>query len=280
MSTNIHNGFRFISRSLGRIHEQLTELRQEILAAQKQGQARWAATAALRIVDSRALGLGGLPEGPPLEAILRDFGERHQEMRRTRRRDTDIDWDFGLAVLPWKGRVYGMYYAEQPELAELLILKDWVEDYRYWDNSDHPEDVTPAQWNARRETWNGILAQDHMGRPAGCGLTFDVEADFFLPEEEEIVAAAPSFDERVRYHARNRVVTAHMKRLVNDISDPPLEWAAHSGIRTAMAAMDYARTPEGLKEVEEEAAAVAEILGEFSDPRCILETPRRDAPAV
>ena len=38
---------------------------------------------------------------------------------------------------------------------------DYLEDYRYFNNTDRPEDMTAAQWGARYRKWNKLALDDH-----------------------------------------------------------------------------------------------------------------------
>lgn len=49
---------------------------------------------------------------------------------------------------------------------EDFVLPSWVEDFSYWNNTDPPEEMTRARWEARGKQWNRVALdrgwQDRM----------------------------------------------------------------------------------------------------------------------
>ena len=59
---------------------------------------------------------------------------------------------------PGTGRTMLLLHAtEQTVYAEALRSMPGVEPYPYWNNSDHPDDVTEAEWAERKAAWNRMI---------------------------------------------------------------------------------------------------------------------------
>jgi hypothetical protein len=40
------------------------------------------------------------------------------------------------------------------------MVPDWCEEYRYWDNSDHPENISYEEWKERGEVWDKLALKN------------------------------------------------------------------------------------------------------------------------
>lgn len=67
--------------------------------------------------------------------------------------------DCSLNVWLHKGKVYVIPYGET-WIFDCFKSPDRVEDFSYWNNTDHPDDLTIRKWNARRKTWEEVCLRD------------------------------------------------------------------------------------------------------------------------
>lgn len=91
-----------------------------------------------------------------LDAILSACKEAAQSPRRDIMFDIECGWFIRISnkyayVIP-----YGEAYTH-----DNLKLQDYVEDYSYWNNTDRPENISPARWGARAKKWNDFFDRPH-----------------------------------------------------------------------------------------------------------------------
>lgn len=73
------------------------------------------------------------------------------------------EWDFDVRVVlrELEGRVYLLPQCDirMAHVLDFLASDPRLEDFRYWDNTDPPEDVSDTEWQMRREVWREL--DDH-----------------------------------------------------------------------------------------------------------------------
>lgn len=72
-----------------------------------------------------------------------------------------------------------------------------VEDFRYWDNTDAPDDVSEWEWEKRRSTWDSIHASKH-----GLARAIYHVLDPYFPTHDLMVLFDPRWataEEKERY---------------------------------------------------------------------------------
>jgi hypothetical protein len=69
-----------------------------------------------------------------------------------------FDFDVNITIREHEGRLYLIPYCDMFMRDVLDFLKDdpRLEDFAYWDNSDQPEDVSDADWAARKALWDAM----------------------------------------------------------------------------------------------------------------------------
>ena len=65
---------------------------------------------------------------------------------------------------------YLKVFSESKAYPEALAALALVQDFSYWDNTDHPRDLTPETWEHRAATWARLLPG--AGVPAAVGLLY------------------------------------------------------------------------------------------------------------
>jgi hypothetical protein len=87
------------------------------------------------------------------------------EASKSNLRDPYFDVDCGLNVWLQDDYAYKIPVSEHWIAASLDSgpeVFEWVEDYSYWNNTDGPEEISEADWDAREEKWYSICIDvDH-----------------------------------------------------------------------------------------------------------------------
>lgn len=72
-------------------------------------------------------------------------------------------------------------YASNNYYTEVFSSLDYIEEFGYWNNTDHPEELTRDQWQQRGQIWKDAMS-DYSLTAAEAGLSFDVaDCRFFRP---------------------------------------------------------------------------------------------------
>lgn len=176
-------------------------------------QARHIAQVATQLIDERAL--AGLPGYPEVETLDTGFSpaskawdlldDRQAEVRKTRRRDPDVDYEVIFRVwLCRQTNAFVGYVAGEDASAILEVLyKSRVgHEYGYWNNVDPPEHLNERQWKKRAKVWNALIA----GKSGPC---FDVqvrEPYITWGVSDAILSALPTYEERVARYTQDLAV--------------------------------------------------------------------------
>jgi len=182
--------------------------------------------------------------------IFWGVAERVEKTKKSLKRDTEYDLDVSFVLMPIRGKVLALFYAEQDAYREAWESFPEVQPYPYWDNTDPDESVTEKEWNQRERDWkkawkrgvaaeNGFVVECFLRRP------------FITPGS--MLNLVPPFEKRVRKLAKNAVL--HRKLQEEHNKDPqqagfPLFWKA----------IDWINTEEGQKALEEEKARIAALI--------------------
>lgn len=116
------------------------------------------------------------------EAII----ERHYKQRGYEKTRVELKrqmvlvhptWDDGLAfadavvLYPRPTRVLlQAFFSVKMTAADSLFKHRSIRDFHYQNQTDRPAHVSPAQWEARRRTWESVFGE--YGTPAEAGLQF------------------------------------------------------------------------------------------------------------
>ncbi len=193
MSTKIYTGFLFRSRNLFDIHEHIMAFRKVWHAYVKQETTDATADQVFRTIDN-IFYHGVLPselKDPRSSPFVDANMARIDEAKKTKMHE------FSLAVLPYKRKVYGIGFGSYVGF-DMWMATGYAVEYRYFNNTDRPEELTARQWRTRMKTWDAILGGNGYGYPSMHGFT----AECTLPyidgfHFDDILARAPEFDQRV-----------------------------------------------------------------------------------
>lgn len=213
MSTKIHYGFQLRAGDMRQILDDLAVVQKKAEEILKQRQSAFIAVTAASRLDRLALfGLPGYtrPWGLTYSAIstsVEELDDRQHKVRTTRRRDPDVDFEvaFRLWLSRDTGTFIGYVRAEGAEDFRALLLDGgYADEFAYWNNTDPEEGFTDEQWAARGAIWENVLA-------GKSGPWFDIHVEEPINYHRvtpAVLAALPTFEQRVANHARSVAFTA------------------------------------------------------------------------
>lgn len=192
MSTKIFNGYLHPASDLETVFQSFHAKRPQIAEIAADIIARFYARGVARQIDN--IVKTDVPHRPDLVKLMMELMDRQKRMRAEKTRDTEIDVESSVVVIPSDDKVLVLVYAERTEI-ETIITDDLI-PYFYWNNSEAPEDVTPEEWAQRERDWHTALARDPVSRPGGCGFTIEFLTSAEVPNIDRILANLPSDEKR------------------------------------------------------------------------------------
>jgi hypothetical protein len=133
--------------------------------------------ARIAVIAADMLERGETPDTGPVETLTNArsplmyadhaLNDAHQTIATTKRRNPDLDLQFELTVLTDPanpGTLYALAYTEQDGYRTVFEELSEVRPWPYWNNTDRPNDVTDAEWELRRDTWQRVLGDEPPGR--------------------------------------------------------------------------------------------------------------------
>lgn len=125
---------------------------------------------------------------------------------------------------PGTGRTMLLLHAtEKAAYSDALRSMPGVEPYPYWNNSDHPDDVTEAEWAERKAAWNRMIPRYSVSdtmqeweleRPEGRQHAL---LEKILASDDELAGWAPEFN-----RARRVAVNTYAEWLHNTAGMDPM----------------------------------------------------------
>lgn len=206
MSTKIFNGYLHPDTDLATVYQSFHAKRPRIAEIAQTIIAQFYARGVARQVDGVVK--PGDSGGPDVVKLMMDLLERQKRMRADLTRDTEIDVESSVVIIPSDGKVFILVYAEQPEMK--AAITEGLIPYPYWDNSEAPDDVSAAEWDQRRDDWDAALARDPISRPGGCGFTIEFLTTAEVPNIDRILANLPSDAARAGEIIRHQDIAARL----------------------------------------------------------------------
>jgi hypothetical protein len=220
MSIKIFRGFKFSTTDLFEIHAHLAAWRLELRELHRQAVAGYLAKQIATMIDGAAATPGKYAGKAPYSSAYIGLMERQIEIKKTGYRDPEIDFQFDVVLMPHAGAVYGMVFTEKEAWWELFTAKSYISDYSYWNNSDGPDDLSEEEWDQRGEVWNAILDASLLSVPAMGGFTAECVHETVHTGVAEVLAAIPSFEDRVKTKAFELAISAILQEEAAKIEDP------------------------------------------------------------
>ncbi len=260
----LYNGFKFKSSEFTDIHRWIMEWRTELSVLHKAALSKLIATLSVSMIDRAAITPGTNAGKSPLIDTWGSVLDMQKEVKTKGIRNPLVDFEFSICLFPFEGSVYGIVYTERQDWLSMWLEKDFVEEFAYWNSGDRPEEYTEEEWNSRYEIWMSILEQGSHRVPAMCGFNADCTHEYEHPTSEEVLAAVPSFAERVREQARLRVMSEELSRR-RDERQASMTEEEKQGRPAEVFAMvtdveRWLKTPEGDVELQAMIARLSSIL--------------------
>lgn len=211
MSTKIYAGFMFpYGTTMENVHCKLMEFRLLANDIMHEEIASWQAKRCSQLYDEWTLGLIKKNKKDPkscvlstiekhgvLVAVSHELSSRTREIEKTQQRDPDVDFSMELSILPIRGKIMGIYYAENDKLISTLKSQPWFIDYHYQNQCDRPKNVSISDWRRREKDWDKALPG--LGVPAMNGFSAQITLRHHaFISVEDVLKHIPSIDERAR----------------------------------------------------------------------------------
>ncbi|MCH6469874.1 hypothetical protein [Sinomonas terrae] len=139
-------------------------------------------------------------------------------MKETERGHDPHRFEASIGDDPETGRLHLLVFADNPQYENTLDDMEGVEEYGYWNNTDRPDGLSEAEWDARREAWDRVMPS---GVPVEHMLAFTLRGKYsprmlsLISDRSPLVPElAPTPVER----ARNLIVNQAVKTLCQGLS--------------------------------------------------------------
>lgn len=213
MSTKIPTGFQLRSRDLRQVLDELAIAQKKATEILVGREATFVANTAVEFIDQSCLvgfpGPRALPKpfkASPIRMAWDKLDDRQVEVRKTRMRDPDVDFEVVYRI--WLSRDTGTFIGYvrgegADEFVQLLLDVDVAERYEYWNNTDPKDGISQQDWDVRGVVWSNAFA----GRS---GPWMDISIDVpptLWRVSPAVLAAIPSFEQRVQKHAEEQAFT-------------------------------------------------------------------------
>lgn len=277
MSTKIYNGFRCLTTNLGDLYFEMQKLRKTLEPVATAVISEYLAETAVMWLDHQILTEQGyLPavagtdsktgNKTPLSYAWFKLQDELDKAKGGRRVSVDIEASISILVDPKDGQIYAMLFAENEEIYKAIKVSGLLSPFQYYNNTDHPKDVTEKEWIRRGEIWKRLLGEHMAPAYSGCSFELVNVPLHSFPDKETIIAHLPvDHQGRYREHALNRLVKKKLDLQRQSVSPEDLQEFDRTIMSKCMQILSgYTRTestPEAKKELEEEISLVASILG-------------------
>ena len=248
MSYRIDHGFLFSLTDLAQVHQHMMDLRQEVAPLVYRKTADWLARNATLNLDRCRLRIIKSAD-PPLTKAYFELIDRQTRVRKENERSPDVDFSLDIAVLPFRGKVLGLYFTEQQDFVDLIRSKPWFVDYGYQNVTDPNADVPEGEWNRRRDDWVDLLGKDTSYKMLGFTAEISsIELKTF-PKLRDILARIPAFEQRVRAMTRVRLFEQFAQTL-------PEPLAGHNLVASVSRFNEWAQSRAGRRKWKSAAAEI------------------------
>ena len=199
MSTKLHAGHEIVGLSLEALLPELLKLQLTMKERAAELVRQFIVNLAVSRFDHHHFGIEKAPSAHLLGDARMELADRQEELRRTRRRDPAVDFEFSLTLFPVKGRLLALVFTEQKALRDHWEAQTWRREFGYWDNSDPPGDLADDEWQMREGFWDEAFRQSSIPAEAGYSITLVPEGALWAEvEDEHVLALVPSAQSRVQ----------------------------------------------------------------------------------
>lgn len=166
----------------------------------------YAALWAAEIADIGCFCFGGLQDESedPLDTVTRNFTPEVHDVRTS------------ITAFEDGNDIHVTINTKRLEIHDLLVSALDAQEFYYWDNLDRPDAINPDDWAARGKKWASLVGKDSNAKN-GTVLSIDLPKDLRQFTAEQLVAAQPNLDTRIKSLVKNELV----KQLLLDNTQRP-----------------------------------------------------------
>lgn len=137
------------------------------------------------------------------------------------------DFGYSLVILQGRRKLLGMPFAQRREYIDLLMSKDGVEEYGYWNNVDPPEGMTWSKFKRRGEewdeAWNRCKSRTAGDIPSMNGMTFEIVLNDQLVRNYQGIFTWVENQDNDRSREAHAVHLAHLNEMSAELAVPRLK---------------------------------------------------------
>ena len=254
--------------SLLELRDFSTQLREKIRPIHEELYGKVLAEVCEEIIDTRSLQPNNCKEleekrygralgmRTPLSIAEVHIRERQRKVKTTQERDSAVDFDCELCVIPIKGKLLAIPFTEQNEFLAVINAMEEVSEYGYWDNSDQPEEISRSRWDRRRDNWEEALPG--IGVPSENCFTIQITRDSLFHQPVMVLHHIKSVPDRAKIYARNKIVDSIFRRRKIELGE---DFDPYHELQKAS---EYINAPEGQIELEQITQELILLLKEIT----------------
>lgn len=225
MSTKLHNGYRLTGPAAD-LDTVAMGLRQVFLPLMEREILAEGIANATRMWDLHKD--GRTPEGlegtSPIGAATREFIENAREERSSPGGRSQFGCDVVFFTDPETGGRLALLFAQRNTYRTAFESISGVEPWPYWDNTDRPDDVSEAEWEERRDTWDRVLPFGTA--PSTVGLSWSLLGLYDEPLLVHLVKDHPDIATECIPIVERRAATVAFSRIVSGAApDSVTKWS-------------------------------------------------------
>jgi hypothetical protein len=216
MSTKIYNGFKIDTGDISEVQSIFNGHQVALKQVTKEKIIEFLVKSAVEEFDKDKVYNNPVEEDKNyISQANQEMRDRQRESKKNNSRDPEIDFEAEIAIFPFEGNFYGIYYSEQNEFYNNLLKQKKVSEFSYYDNTDKPDRITKKEWEERERVWDTIFKGN--GLPCEVGFTKKYNTYVPQPEIHEIIehwdTCVPKFEKRLKYWTTNIYAEREFQKL-------------------------------------------------------------------
>lgn len=142
-----------------------------------------------------------------LSLIVVEAAMKQKEVSRTMRRDPAYDFSFDVKVAPILDKILLNVFTDRKEFMEIWKRLPEVEFYGYWDNVEPQEDVSPEEWDQRKEDWDKAYGKSEISRGFVLELFYKDQVYYDFDSNEQLLTYLPDYEPRLTKIAIQKAIS-------------------------------------------------------------------------
>ncbi len=257
MSIKIYNGYTLPYMSLEELYAITQDFKNKINTAAEKLANELVAKMSTTIFDLVTIGEYQDPEKQasfPLAIAMHKIHDRQRKIKSTHQRDPEVDFSCSACIIPSikYQKIFCLLFSEQKEFTKIWEEIPGLQEYPYWNNTDHPDDMTWEQWEERGKEWTDALGE--TGIPRDAGFTIECGDALSIPRSEKVLEYIPDFEKRVSKIGLNCVYKKATEEFKQE--DPELK----NPYRIISQAKNFIKSEAGQSLLQEEKQRISALL--------------------